>query len=473
MARLRGVIPWLRARRSGWSSETDRAFHDTLFAAQDHDAFSPAYTGNITIRRFADLAAPYVDGSRLVLDVGCGLGEITCELAARFPGTRFLGTDHSEAGVAGAQGNAKRLGLTNAAFEVHDMEAFEPHDDVDLVAMFDAFHHLLDPRSFIARMARRTNRFLLIEPQGDWKGSWARDLDFDWLARDLENIRARLAQATGEPVPTEPPARAPAATEESATIEEAPAATEESAAIEEAPPAAPTGDHESTEEPVENRYSVEALETLFAGYGLTVRGTVSGLDEYPPDPTLDTSTRREFGEIGYRLYRSLDERLYETGLDMHAKHLVVYAEAGATTQRRGPSVELPAQTRGVDVRGSHDVTYLGYQGPREAGAGSEVRARLHIRNESFRALSSRSGENPDFASYHWLDRAHAPVVADGARSPLPRDVAPGEEIEIALQILVPDGPGDYVLAIDLVQEGKAWFSDAGTATLDIPFRVRP
>ena len=100
----------MRARRSGWSSETDRAFHDALFASQDHDAFSPAYTGNITIRRFADLASPRVEGSRLILDVGSGLGEITCELAGRFPGTRFLGVDHSAAGIAGARRNATRLG---------------------------------------------------------------------------------------------------------------------------------------------------------------------------------------------------------------------------------------------------------------------------------------------------------------------------------------------------------------------------
>ena len=56
---------------------------------------------------------------------------------------------------------------------------------------------------------------------------------------------------------------------------------------------------------------------------------------------------------------------------------------------------------------------------------------------------------------------------------LPRDLAPGEDIEVSLRIVTPDAPGDYLLAIDLVQEGKAWFSDAGTPTLDIPFRVRP
>jgi len=463
LARLRGVIPWLRARRSGWSPETDRAFHDALFGSHDHDAFSPAYTGNITIRRFADLASPHVEGSRTVLDVGCGLGEITCELAGRFPGTGFLGIDHSQAGIAGARRNAARLGLANAAFERRDMEQYEPDEDVDLVTMFDSFHHLVDPRAFIARWGRHTERFLLIEPQGDWKGGWVRDLDVDWLARDLESIRARLAYMTGE----------------SASIEavETPggsAAAGALAATEQLPRPALEPKHAdaAAEEPVENRYSVDALQEMFTGYGLVIRGTVSGLDEYPTDPTLDTPTRREFGELGYRLYASVDDRLYEGGLDLFAKHLVIYAEAGARTKLRQPRMNLPAQARATDLRGPYDVAYLGYEGPREAAAGAEVRARLRIKNASFRVLSSRADEDPDFVSYHWLGRDHTPVVKEGERSPLPRDLPPGDEMEVSLKIIAPDAPGSYLLAIDLVQEGKVWFSDAGTPTLDIPFRVR-
>ena len=485
MERLKGIIPWMRARRSGWSSETDRAFHDALFASQDHDAFSPAYTGNITIRRFADLASPRVEGSRLILDVGSGLGEITCELAGRFPGTRFLGVDHSAAGIAGARRNATRLGLANVTFEVHDMEEYEPDEDVDLVTMFDSFHHLLDPRAFIARLGRHTKRFLLIEPQGDWKGSWARDLDVDWLARDLENLRARLASVTGESVSIEtdvacvegvsraaPAASVGASRRAPNSTEGASSATPAAAGPVLEATSEPPNDGTPAEEPVENRYSVETLGEMFAGYGLAVRGTISGLDEYPPDPTLDTPTRREFGELGYRLYTSLDDRLYESGLDLFAKHLVVYAEVGATTQRREPTMKLPSLAPAADLRGPHDVVYLGYEGPREAHAGSELRARLRIKNASFRVLSSQADEHPDFVSYHWLDRDHTPVVADGKRSPLSRDLPPGEDIEVSLKIIAPDTPGDYVLAVDLVQEGKTWFSDAGVPTLDIPFRVR-
>ncbi len=443
------LIRWLRARRAAWSGESDRDFHDAIFASHDHDAFSPAYTGNITIRRFADLAAPFIQGCNLVIDVGCGLGEITCELARRYPETRFLGVDHSEAGISGARRNAERLELPNTAFEVHDMEQFTTREDVDLVTMFDSFHHLLDPRAFIVRMGKSTERFLLIEPQGDWRGSWARDLDFDWLAQDLEKIRARLAYGVAEASP--------------------PSATQRG------PSSSPTqSEHEDADrrgEPVENRYDIETLEKMFDGYGLRIRGTISGLDEYPPEPSLDTPTRRDFGELAYQLYRSVDDRLHETGLDLHAKHLVIYAEAGAEAERREPRGELPSGRHGGELRGAYDVEYLGYDGPAEGPPGATFSASVRLHNRSFRVWSSDDATHPDLVSYHWLDKGRRVVVEDGARSPLPRSVPPGEEVDVALRITTPEPPGTYILAIDLVQEGRTWFRDAGSPTLDIPYRV--
>jgi hypothetical protein len=465
---LRGLIGWLRRRRAGWSGDSDRAFHDELFAAHHHDAFSPAYTGNITIRRFADLAAPAVEGCSLVVDVGCGLGEITCELARRFPDTRFLGVDHSRAGIDGARANAERLDLDNIAFEVHDMEGYDPGTDVDLVTMFDAFHHLLDPRAFIVRLGKRTRRFLLIEPQGDWKGSWRRDLDFDWLAADLEKIRARLAHAVGES----------AATPGSRVTTRHPGSTESAAhgADPGAGAAAAPGDAGGSAatpeagEPVENRYSIATLEKLFAGYGLRVRGTVSGLDEYPPEPSLDTPTRREFGEVAYQLYRTADERLGAAGLDLHAKHLVIYAEAGVAGEHRTRPDEAPGDGPVADLRGAHDVAWLHYDGPQSGTPSSSVHATVRLRNRSFRVLSS-TGDHPDMLSYHWLDEHGRTIEEDGARSPLPRDVAPDEEIEVALRIDTPARTGALVLAVDMVQEGRTWFRNAGCPTLDVSFRV--
>jgi hypothetical protein len=47
------------------------------------------------------------------------------------------------------------------------------------------------------------------------------------------------------------------------------------------------------------------------------------------------------------------------------------------------------------------------------------------------------------------------------RSGLPGDVAPGEEVEVPLNITAPNGTGEYTLQIDMVQEMVAWFADKG------------
>ena len=49
---------------------------------------------------------------------------------------------------------------------------------------------------------------------------------------------------------------------------------------------------------------------------------------------------------------------------------------------------------------------------------------------------------------------------------------PAERTDISLSITAPAQPGDYLLDIDLVQEGVAWFGSQGNAPIRIPVRVR-
>src|SRR5204862_4436490 len=144
----------------------------------------------------ADLASERLAGVRLAADLGCGPGEITCELARRHPEVAFRGVDHSRAAIERAGGHAQRLGLSNVTFEVGD--AAETPPGADIVMMFDAFHHLLDPAAFVRRS--RVDRFLLVEPSGTWLGGWQQTLELDWLAGALDDIRARLLWEAGEPM---------------------------------------------------------------------------------------------------------------------------------------------------------------------------------------------------------------------------------------------------------------------------------
>ncbi|MCL5959100.1 MAG: hypothetical protein M1358_07225 [Chloroflexi bacterium] len=65
-------------------------------------------------------------------------------------------------------------------------------------------------------------------------------------------------------------------------------------------------------------------------------------------------------------------------------------------------------------------------------------------------------------SYHWYDSTgSAAVIWEGLRTPLAERVAYGESATVEAAIQAPRFPGEYVLALDLVCEGRTWFSHAG------------
>jgi SAM-dependent methyltransferase len=433
----------LRRRAARWSAGEDRLFHDSLFSAQDHDPFSPSYPGHITIRRFADLAEAHLHGVARVLDLGCGPGEITCELARRHPGISFLGVDHSPIAVARATGNAARLGLSNVRFEASDLAAYSPRDRVDLVAMFDAFHHLLEPAAFVRQASRYADRFFLIEPAGDALGRWRRALDFDWLPCELDKIRARIEHALGE-------SHAAAAAS-----------------------AGPAVDEPGAGRAVENRYPEADYRRFFAGFNVDIRGTVAGLDVYPPVPGHTSAWRARAMQAAYEFLVSVDDDLYRRSIDLEAKHWAIYAshgEAPAVRRAERATGAAPAPPD-LHVQGAFDAVYTDPDIPDVMGARQDVTVDLTVRNASWREWRSEQTPHPILLSYHWLDARRGPVEYDGLRTPLPRPLPPGESYPVTMRVRTPATAGTYVLEIDLVEEGVSWFTRAGTRPLRSTVRI--
>jgi hypothetical protein len=108
----------------------------------------------------------------------------------------------------------------------------------------------------------------------------------------------------------------------------------------------------------------------------------------------------------------------------------------------------------------------------EARAGVALHARLQLENAGSAPWRSRGAEGIQL-SYHWLDPLGNAIVWDGVRAPLPRTVAPGEDIELEATVLTPRPPGRYRLAFDLVEEHRFWFQELGSTPLDLPVDVRP
>jgi SAM-dependent methyltransferase len=434
--RLSAPVRRLRWAASTWSTKADQAFHDSQFAALAADPFSPSYPGYLTIRRFADHAERSLDRARIVVDLGCGPGEITCELARRHPDIVFTGIDHSDVGIATARRHAERLRLANAVFEMGDIEHYEPRTPVDLVMMFDAFHHLLDPRAFVSRLRRSTKGFFLIEPAGTWSGGWERSQDLDWLPETIGQIGRRLEYQFGmapQPKETMPAVQPP-----------------------------------EQGEPTEHRYTLSDFEQFFDGYALDIRGTIAGLERYGPGPDDRSSFRDRLGTVTYDLVVSLEHVLYEEGVDLAAKHWAI----AATSEPLSPSTRervqrrLPPRPAQSGLLRAYGVTYGECTGSGDVRRGQPMSIRVPVTNTGWLTWDSTTNP-PVFASYHWLDRQGRMLVHDGERTPLPAPVAPGGSCTLDLRVVAPDTSGRVTLVIDLVHEGRTWFSEQGATALDI------
>ena len=434
----------LRWTRRSWSKDTDRAYHERLYAAQDYDPFRADYPGYVTIRRFADHAEGLLPATGTVLDAGCGPGEITCELARRHPELSFLGIDHSAQAIARGRRNAARLSLTNVRFAASDAESLPPGDMYGLVTLFDAFHHLERPAAFLAWLRAHTSRCLLIEPAGTPTGGWARALELDWLLFDLDKIRERLEAEcgiTGEP-------------DEAGRIE---------------PPAVPRG-----EGAVERRYALADFVELFEGWTLRVTGTLAGFDSYPPRPHDTGGLRPAMGDALYDLICRTEALLVEADRDGAAKHWVIAgAREPGIISARLPTVGVPdaPQTTGTTIASACDVRYANYEGPSAVIAGAGFRASLEVANAGWDTWRS-DGPHPVRVSYHWLTPSGAVAHYEGLRTDLPRPLGPGDACHVLATIEAPRDPGRYVLALDLVKEGVTWFSDAGQPWHRIEMRVK-
>lgn len=440
--RLSAPVRRLRWAASAWSTSADRNFHDAQFTALDRDPFSPSYPGYLTIRRFADHAERCLDGVRSVLDLGCGPGEITCELAGRRPDVSFLGIDHSDVGIATARTHAASLQLANVAFEVRDIEQFRPAAPVDLVVMFDAFHHVLNPGAFLARLRPFCSRFFLVEPAGTWTGDWNRSGDLDWLPETIGQIRQRLEYQFG--------LQADSGTD---TTPVSPAA----GAL-----------------PTEHRYTLSDFERFFEGCALDVRGTIAGLERYGPRPGDRSPLRDRVGTLTYDLVVALEEVLFDEGLDLAAKHWAVSAIQGAPSPRAADRIRrrLPPSPPTAGLLSAYGAGYSDYVGPAEVRRQEAFQIRVRLANTGWLTWDSATG-SPVFASYHWLDAQGRTLVHDGVRTPLTSAMAQGEAGQVEMRVDAPDVAGRVTLVLDLVHEGRTWFSQQGVSPLSIDVSVVP
>jgi SAM-dependent methyltransferase len=143
------------------------------------------------------LPEPLAPGSR-VLDVGCGPGAITAELARRFPGAEITGVDISDARLAAARKHC--AGLTNADVRLGDAADLPfPAKSFDLVYCRFLLEYLAAPQDVvreIVRVCRPGGRVLLQDLDGQLL--WHHPID-PALHENLERVLRMLARTGFDP----------------------------------------------------------------------------------------------------------------------------------------------------------------------------------------------------------------------------------------------------------------------------------
>ncbi len=129
-----------------------------------------------TAENSAAYLLPYLSPGQSLLDIGCGPGTITVDLARRVNPGSVVGFDASADVVAQAAEHAASVGVTNVRFQVGDLFAL-PYDEgsFDVVHAHQVLQHLTDPVSALFEL-RRVLRVggLLAVRDGDYGAfTWA------------------------------------------------------------------------------------------------------------------------------------------------------------------------------------------------------------------------------------------------------------------------------------------------------------
>jgi hypothetical protein len=113
-----------------------------------------------------------------------------------------------------------------------------------------------------------------------------------------------------------------------------------------------------------------------------------------------------------------------------------------------------------DPGGSYKIEWVQAEVPPTMKTQEIRQIRVSIRNAGDNVIHGEL-----FAlSYHWMDAADPKrvVVWDGLRAAVGRSLQPGEAFSTVMRVKAPDFAGRYVLNLDAVREGVAWFSGRGS-----------
>jgi len=113
--------------------------------------------------------------------------------------------------------------------------------------------------------------------------------------------------------------------------------------------------------------------------------------------------------------------------------------------------------------------------PNELIAGQKATLPVRVRNASESTWLARERSRGLYQvslGNHWLNPSGTTITNDDGRTALFADLKPGEETDLTLTITAPSQRGEYLLEVDMLQEGVTWFAMKGSPSVRIPVKVR-
>lgn len=231
----------------------------------------------------------------------------------------------------------------------------------------------------------------------------------------------------------------------------------------------PGRDHSASAEAVQEVTATGVLENDVVAERIAAAALRCGFTKVEVAPVaLDVPPVPASEQIGF-LYgqRHVDFWLGFAAENLKHQFLVLSKGEEAATTRR-PS-RLRARIEPVG-RAAEDVL----RGP----AGGTIRLCLRLENTGDSVWLAGTGQRPGdaLAGIRLLPEGaqdHRRQTVDWCRGLLPHDLAPDEELEIDLELPLPQAAGRYRLRVDMVAEQVAWFADRGSPALDLTLEVEP
>ncbi|MFF8785707.1 class I SAM-dependent methyltransferase [Streptomyces sp. NPDC015125] len=132
-----------------------------------------------------------------ILDVGCGPGTITADLAALVPDGQVTGLEHAPDVLRQARATAADRGLTNVRFAVGDVHALDyPDDTFCVVHAHQVLQHVGDPVQALREMRRVTKPGGIVAVRDSDYSAMTWYPEVDGMA-DWQRLYLRVARANG------------------------------------------------------------------------------------------------------------------------------------------------------------------------------------------------------------------------------------------------------------------------------------